>query len=303
MVRVHKNFGDIPEGLLKPGSHRILKDAIDKKSGGGFKAHHYAPDDVRALLSHIYKEKCAYCESLTAHVASLQVEHYRPKAKVEDKTPSYSGPGYYWLALEWSNLLLACPKCNGKGAKANQFPVLGTRVVEPPVDAKGELVTLQCRADLSPLVDEDALLIHPEIDEPADHLTVLANGEMAPENGSLKGGATIRICDLNRAALVRERAKVIKQLVYNLQTVVVFINSHPEISAESAQHLLNLVFDSLIELTHPEQPYLLLAQRIHQDFDGMVLSHFPDQIRSFLHTAYHHYRQSAGPLPPQSSAA
>lgn len=300
MVRVHKNFGDIPKGLLDANRQMILKTAISQKDGSTFTGSHYAPPDVKNRLSILYKDKCAYCESLTTHVASLQVEHYRPKAKVEDKTPSYSGPGYYWLALEWSNLLLACPKCNGKGAKANQFPVLGTRVVEPPVDARGDLVPIKCRADLSPLADEEAHLIHPEIDEPADHLTVLANGEMAPVNGSLKGEATIQICCLNRSALVRERAKVIKRLVYNLQKVVVFINSHPEISAETAQHLLNLVFDSLVDLTHPEQPYLLLTQRIHQDFDGMVLSHFPDQIRPLLQTAYHHYRQSAGPRPPQS---
>ena len=31
--------------------------------------------------------------------------------------------GYYWLASEWNNLLLACGVCNGQGNKGNKFPL------------------------------------------------------------------------------------------------------------------------------------------------------------------------------------
>jgi 5-methylcytosine-specific restriction endonuclease McrA len=62
----------------------------------------YNHDDVKKALKAETHSKCIYCESPVAHVSFEHIEHIKPKAK--DKYPS--------LTFEWSNLGLACPKCN-----------------------------------------------------------------------------------------------------------------------------------------------------------------------------------------------
>ena len=46
----------------------------------GFDA--YRGDDVKRTLEEAFHHKCAYCESSYGPVMPLDVEHYRPKAKV-----------------------------------------------------------------------------------------------------------------------------------------------------------------------------------------------------------------------------
>src|SRR4051794_33084035 len=56
-------------------------------------------------LLQLFHGKCSYCESDFRSVDKGEVEHYRPKRRVsEDRTH----PGYYWLAFDPSNFLLAC---------------------------------------------------------------------------------------------------------------------------------------------------------------------------------------------------
>jgi hypothetical protein len=58
--------------------------------------------EIRHIKScwRFYKNKYAYCETNTLAGATLQVEHYRPKAKLIEDTDHL---GYYWLAYEWTN--------------------------------------------------------------------------------------------------------------------------------------------------------------------------------------------------------
>ena len=64
-------------------------------------------DEVVEKLAKIYHGKCAYCEERTL----IYIEHYRPKGSVQGSRHG----GYYWLCLEWSNLLPACHECNKIG--------------------------------------------------------------------------------------------------------------------------------------------------------------------------------------------
>src|ERR1700733_6162433 len=95
----------------------------------------YAETEVKEALIELFKGKCAYCESTFLHVYAGDIEHFRPKAEIEEATP-YTKPGYYWLAAEWDNLLLSCRNCNQKlkhsiyckvskttMGKMNQFPL------------------------------------------------------------------------------------------------------------------------------------------------------------------------------------
>ena len=69
----------------------------------------YKEISVKNALETLFHGKCAYCESAYAGLHPVDVEHYRPKGEVE----GVSGhPGYWWLAMEWSNLLPSCIDCN-----------------------------------------------------------------------------------------------------------------------------------------------------------------------------------------------
>lgn len=101
----------------------------------------YSDVQVRKSLKQMFKDKCAYCESKITHIYSGDIEHFRPKGGYGDANP-ITKPGYYWLAADWDNLLLACPFCNQTNTheiqvdgsvaeivlgKLNQFPLLTDR--------------------------------------------------------------------------------------------------------------------------------------------------------------------------------
>lgn len=63
--------------------------------------------DAEALYQ-AFHGKCAFCESLMAHVSPPHIEHYRPKQRFPE------------LAFEWNNWLLSCGRCND--TKWTHFP-------------------------------------------------------------------------------------------------------------------------------------------------------------------------------------
>lgn len=69
----------------------------------------YRKKSVREALKRMYGGRCCYCEAQIGTVAYEHIEHRKPKAI--DKFPE--------LTFEWSNLHLACQKCNG--AKKDQW--------------------------------------------------------------------------------------------------------------------------------------------------------------------------------------
>lgn len=70
----------------------------------------YSDKSVRKILLKMFHGKCAYCESKITAIYNGDIEHFRPKGKIQNANPSR--PGYFWLASEWENLLFACPFCN-----------------------------------------------------------------------------------------------------------------------------------------------------------------------------------------------
>lgn len=141
----------------------------------------YKSDSVKQRLHELFHGKCAYCESFYSSTAPVDVEHYRPKGRVHE-APEHTG--YWWLAMDWDNLLPSCIHCNRRSGqvtpvlstnlvrlleegrrfsnsrlmqsgKQDSFPILGTRVVAP---------TMQFDS-------EQALLLDPSRDEPEEHLS------------------------------------------------------------------------------------------------------------------------------------
>lgn len=72
----------------------------------------YRDPAVIKALEAVFGAKCAYCESRFAHVTPKDIEHFRPKSAIENKDSPPLLPGYFWLAGEWTNLLVSCPDCN-----------------------------------------------------------------------------------------------------------------------------------------------------------------------------------------------
>ncbi|MES2653296.1 MAG: hypothetical protein V4663_16265 [Bacteroidota bacterium] len=219
-----KQRDQVPARLSVNGALRQIKRAYNGTSGEEYNASYYPHEQVIGLLKaySIHKTaiapgdqpKCNYCESRIEHAATLQVEHYRPKAKVESgENDHIETRGYYWLGLEWTNLLLACPKCNGKDAKGNKFPIRGVRA-QPhnPVLTTGRnlsLVRLQCYANGNPLRLELPILLNPELDHPENCLTFDAIGSIGGYGNDVERGEMSKdIYRLNRDELLICRQRV-----------------------------------------------------------------------------------------------
>jgi 5-methylcytosine-specific restriction endonuclease McrA len=91
---------------------RDLLDALERSKVAGERVSNslksrYNQDDVREALCRMYDNLCCYCESSVRDVAWEHIEHYKPKSLFPE------------LTFEWTNLHLACPKCNV--AKGDQW--------------------------------------------------------------------------------------------------------------------------------------------------------------------------------------
>ena len=142
---------------------------------------------AKGYLKQVFQGKCVYCETRISAVSEAHVDHFRPKSGVDEDS---SHPGYYWLAYDWNNMLLACPTCDFN--KRNRFPVSGRRAM---------LLN-------DSLGDEKPLLLNPCEDYPDEHLIFdLQTGCL--QNKTDRGVVTIEILGLNREGLVRERKEQI----------------------------------------------------------------------------------------------
>ncbi|MGG6362233.1 HNH endonuclease [Peribacillus frigoritolerans] len=159
---------------------------------------------VKKDLKKMFFGKCAYCESKIDHNQNTQIEHYRPKGYVEGEPKN--SPGYYWLAADWDNLILACEKCNGKGNKGNHFPLK---------DLNNRVKHYRGNIDI-----EEPLLINPCKEEhPEDHLSFYITGEFTGEVDWItdEGRESIKIYGLHRYELITERA----EHLYDIDTLLI----------------------------------------------------------------------------------
>ena len=89
-----------------------------------FDSNIYGHKKVKAALIKAQHDKCCFCESKVTHISYGDVEHFRPKAGVRQKSGArLEKPGYYWLAYGWSNLFFSCQLCNQR-YKENLFPLV-----------------------------------------------------------------------------------------------------------------------------------------------------------------------------------
>ena len=187
-----------------------VADAIKKKRKPKYHRSIWKP--FAQELSRLQHGKCGFCESKIVNVADPDVEHYRPKSEVGELSddPSHWGvevpnlprlkgrkkkrvstSGYWWLAYDWDNYLLACGVCNRKW-KLTLFPVANAPRTLPP-----------CKD-----VAETPLLLNPfSGPHPGDHLEFDDLGGITAHNGSHYGHETIKTCGLYRAGLIEARVE------------------------------------------------------------------------------------------------
>jgi hypothetical protein len=161
----------------------------------------YAASTVKDALRAAQHTKCAFCESVFAHVGYGDVEHFRPKAGYKQREEDdLKRPGYYWLAYEWGNLFYTCQLCNQQ-FKRNLFPLKDGR--------------RRARTHTHELGKEEPLLVDPAAQEPSEYIGF--REEVAyPIRGCPEGETTIKILGLNRAELLevrRDRLERLKLLV------------------------------------------------------------------------------------------
>jgi uncharacterized protein (TIGR02646 family) len=239
----------------------------------GFKFNVYGDPSLRDALNDVYFFKCAYCESSFKAVGPVQVEHYRPKGAILDGT-RWINPGYYWLAADWDNLLPSCIDCNSPRyhkeedgeerlrGKANYFPILkGKRAREPGKE-----------------IDEFPALLHPERDEPEQHLRFGVTdddiGYVFPARlkGKLseRGKASIKYYALDRTLLTETRADVALRLRFVVETARERLRTHERYPRDAgARKLFLKAINELRTLNEIGQPYLAMKRAIlRKEFPG-----------------------------------
>ena len=165
--------------------------------------------------------KCVYCESDVLVNQPGDIEHWRPKNRVTDEKgciikietedgTTVSHPGYYWLAYEWRNLLLACADCNRPSkaktdrriGKSDQFPVEDFRATKMGEESQ-----------------ESPILLNPVEEDPAAHLEVDDTGVIIAKTD--RGQKCIDIFGLNdREALRDARRECIKNTKSRIESMV-----------------------------------------------------------------------------------
>jgi uncharacterized protein (TIGR02646 family) len=197
----------------------------------------YGHRQVREALIAAQYGKCCFCEARIIATAYGDVEHYRPKAGWRQTADDdLQPPGYYWLAYEWPNLLLACTRCNQE-FKQNLFPLR-----DPARRATSH------HDDLS---REQPLLLHPAETEPERFLSFRHEVAFAPR-ANRAGSITIAVVGLNRPALREARREHLSKLhtLYQLRRL-----AHQRPSDTALQSLAQAAQQQLDQAIEDSAPF------------------------------------------------
>lgn len=197
MIKIRKSGIPLPKILDIGGRGQLETDKMKTDYDHGkrdfsFSSHIYGHSTVKEALKQLQHHKCCFCEARITHVSHGDVEHFRPKGGFQSTLQGgLTQPGYYWLAYDFSNLFLACQICN-QSYKKNYFPL------------EGGDESNRARSHHDNYRDEKSLILHPEFDEPEQHITFEAE-VIKPRNDSARGKATIERTGLDRELLQDNR--------------------------------------------------------------------------------------------------
>ncbi|OEZ00987.1 hypothetical protein BIY45_08875 [Stenotrophomonas sp. BIIR7] len=116
------------------------------------------------------------------------------------------------------------------------------------------------------MVQEDALLLNPTLDDPNDHLEFRADGRIEPVviNGvpSQKGLATIHHCGLARLELLQMRARHRRIVMAAIRHTVAALEAGLEPGAD---------LDDLVGFLEPKEAYVALTRSLVREHMGPFL--------------------------------
>ena len=244
-----------------------LKDAIEhfSKGSGKFDFKVYKRKEVKEALKKMFYDKCAYCEASIEPVTYGDIEHFRPKsAYQQDSLEPLVYPGYYWLAMDWNNLLLACDKCN-RTYKKNFFPIVSES---------------KRNKSHSDDLNEDPLLLNPcdEDFEPSNHICFRESGEVySPEGEGSKGYVSIETYGLYNKILTEKRRELAveiadrkTQISTNMKTIAFILRSPRNTDSKEVIEAnikdLELNYNKLIRATSSAAPYSGMARQLTNTF-------------------------------------
>lgn len=235
----------------------------------------YNSPDVKERLRHYFQDKCAYCESVPIASASFRIDHYRPKNGIRKLIGSLRHDGYYWLALEWTNLIQACELCNA--IKSNQFPVEHDQV--NALNKEPHITDAPYRNILGDVLQtEKRLLLHPELDDVENYLVFNPDGSVSPQGDFAKGRESIRVYGLNRKDLVLQRKKRID--IFFRELVYIFTKyENRGLGSLAYEVLLNDMYDffrRLLEEQLPQMEYSRLGFFMFHRFEDFFIARFKD---------------------------
>lgn len=270
-----KELEDAESFFTNPANYKDEKKLSDKK----FSFKVYKDNDVQKALVKAYGLKCAYCESDFAAVTPKEIEHFRPKSAIDTciLNAKELKPGYWWLAGDWSNLLISCVDCNRERTHkvSGSDSILGKQNQFPLAD---EQVRIRSHKMSSEQEEDKRLLLHPAIDNPMEHLTFDDKALIHPKDNGTgidpKGKESIRVYALQRGELVKNRLVVLNDLKLKIELLLREVEMYHKLSnipkAKSVSNLSLKQIDSLrsgIEiLLQPGKPYLgMLREHIRRE--------------------------------------
>lgn len=257
MIYINKVGVPVPDVLLTAGlaESQLLCANYDadnnyfegKKSKDLFKSNIYGHDDVKDVLVSIQNHKCCFCESRVTHISDGDVEHFRPKAEWlrenVDGTRSKVKPGYYFLAYDWSNLMLSCLMCNQR-IKGNNFPLLNEEhrtLVTHTYDVSREL----------------SVFINPTLEDPEAHITFY---EDSPQGISLRGKKTVEYLELDRYSLNEARKEKFKDL-FMYKKILSVVNN-----PEERDEIIEMIKKRINEIIDGNGEYVAMVKANFSEF-------------------------------------
>jgi uncharacterized protein (TIGR02646 family) len=238
-----------------PNGQSLIQLVLNQRGNHDFDRKIYGATDVKTRLEAIFNHKCAYCECNIRLGAHYDAEHFRPKIQ------------YYWLGYEWTNLLLACQKCN-RDYKGTQFPIVDEfkRVLQPPLDESNGLKKADCHIEL--LEYEERLLLHPALDNPKIHLKFLKNGRV--EGLTSKGITSIEVYGLDRDELVKYRKNIIRKI---REFIVYPFKSRDDVTETEIKYRLEeVILTKILDRIHDsESTFIGFTTAIWDNFNEFII--------------------------------
>jgi len=292
-----------PASLLDPTSkvarerqraeQHYQKTPVPKKS---FPFAAYKCKDIVAALTALFSGKCAYCESKAGATQPFDVEHYRPKGAVAED-PNHRG--YWWLALDWENLLPSCSDCNRERYQyLIEVPASGPPFVASKTRLAGKESAFPIRGKVrankpgDDLALEDPLLLDPTRHQPEDHLqwkidypespVVVARstgGEPSPH-----GTVSVKVYGLNRQKLVEERRDLLRTLQFEYELLRVIFGQVTMMPAgplrEASLRRAREMLDQFRQHGDPTKRYSAVAAVFVKQVDDLLREEFTEALAS-----------------------